>query len=560
MINVTDYTLHRHDKNRLSLTGGFIAMQKANVVFHPAYQVSEISPRLFGAFLEPLGSLVDGSMYNPEHPTADEEGFRQDYMEALRKSGLPAVRLPGGNFVSGWDWKGSIGPKDQRKAQLDLAWCRYETNAVGLDEYLRWSEKVGFEPLYTINLGTDSLKDAIHLVEYTTHEGGTYWSDLRKQYGHPAPYGIKTWYLGNEMDGPWQIGSRQKDPVGYGAQANEVAKAIKWIHPDAETIVSMSAMPSLPTYPQWDMDVLQQCYDTVDYISLHHYYSAPPGDYDAQLAASDSFEDVIRTRIALCDFIQSKLRAPRKMLFSFDEYGFMVLPPQLLHYGRGGNIGRDTLNAMIPKPPYRRRDPNDWSTLDIIPGHKTTMVDALVNISVLMTLIRHADRVKIGCMTSGLAALATTDRDHVWKSITHYPYTQLIENCKGISLQPSVTCETYDVPGYANNDFDQYDDRHDVKLIEAAASYDEKDGKLNLFIINRSWKKDIDLDIDVSGFKGYRLIDHTEMFSDDPDAVNTWEQPDRVLPQINTNTTMTDGIISVKARKLSWNMFRLEKA
>ena len=167
--------------------------RKASIVIHPAFSAGEISPRLFGAFLEPLGSLVDGSLYNPKHPTADEQGFRKDYIEALRETGLPAVRLPGGNFVSGWDWKNSIGPRDQRKTQLDLAWCRYETNAVGHDEYLQWAEKVGFEPMYTINLGTGDLKDAMHVVEYTNHESGSYWADLRRKYGREKPYGVKIW-------------------------------------------------------------------------------------------------------------------------------------------------------------------------------------------------------------------------------------------------------------------------------------------------------------------------------------------------------------------------------
>ncbi|HPR76965.1 MAG TPA: alpha-L-arabinofuranosidase, partial [Candidatus Limiplasma sp.] len=93
-------------------------MKKAKITIHPSYRIGEISPRLFGAFLEPIGSMVNGSMYNPKHPTADDLGFRRDYMDGLRQAGLPCVRLPGGNFVSGWSWKDSIGPRASRKTRL----------------------------------------------------------------------------------------------------------------------------------------------------------------------------------------------------------------------------------------------------------------------------------------------------------------------------------------------------------------------------------------------------------------------------------------------------------
>ena len=182
-------------------------MKKATMTVHPDFRIGEISGRLFGAFLEPIGSMVNGSMFNPKHPTADEQGLRRDFYEALKESGLPAVRLPGGNFVSGWQWKDSIGPMDQRKAHLDMAWFQYIDNQVGHDEYLQWAEKAGTEVIYTVNLGTGTLQDAADCVEYTNFEGGTFWSDLRKKNGHEKPYGVKTWCLGNEMDGPWQIAS-----------------------------------------------------------------------------------------------------------------------------------------------------------------------------------------------------------------------------------------------------------------------------------------------------------------------------------------------------------------
>ncbi|MBO4280596.1 MAG: alpha-L-arabinofuranosidase, partial [Lachnospiraceae bacterium] len=217
--------------------------KKATITVHPNFAIGEISSQLFSAFLEPIGTMVNGTMFNPKHPTADEQGFRTDFINALKATGLPAVRLPGGNFVSAWQWKDSIGPKSERKVHLDPAWYQYITNEVGHDEYLQWAEKVGTEPLYTVNMGTGRTQDAMDLIEYTNHEGGTYWSDLRRKNGHEKPYGVKTWYLGNEMDGPWQLGSWDKDPFGYGVMVNETAKAMKWIDASIKVGVCGSSAP-----------------------------------------------------------------------------------------------------------------------------------------------------------------------------------------------------------------------------------------------------------------------------------------------------------------------------
>ena len=297
--------------------------RRARITIHPDFPIGEISPRLFSAFLEPIGTMVNGTMYNPKHKTADEQGFRTDFIEALKKTGLPAVRLPGGNFVSAWQWKDSIGPKDQRKVHLDPAWYQYITNEVGHDEYLQWAEKTGVAPLYTVNLGTGTMQDAMDIVEYTNHEGGTYWSDLRRKYGHEKPYGVDTWYLGNEMDGHWQLGSWEKDPRGYGILCQETSKAMKWIDPTIKTAVCGSSAPFMEHFPEWDEKVLDQCYDVVDYLSIHHYHAAAPGDLLSLLGGAEYYEDFINTEIAMCDFVASKHRSPKKMMISFDEYGGM---------------------------------------------------------------------------------------------------------------------------------------------------------------------------------------------------------------------------------------------
>ena len=339
-------------------------MKKARITLHPDFRIGEISGRLFGAFLEPIGSMVNGSMYNPKHPEADGQGMRKDFYGALREAGLPAVRLPGGNFVSGWQWKDSIGPMEQRKTHLDMAWFQYIPNDVGHDEYLQWAEKAGAEAIYTVNLGTGTLQDAADCVEYTNFEGGTWWSDLRRKNGHPEPYGVKTWCLGNEMDGPWQIASWEKNPRGYGVLAHEASKAMKWVDPSIETMACVSSSPFLSHYPDWDREVLEECYSAVDYISLHHYHSAPPDMPQALLAGYQAYEDYIRTEIALCDYVKTKLRSKKTMLLALDEYAGMIRPRGEAHLGLAGRQNAEMFGRLVDPAdaPAGKRDAADAGT------------------------------------------------------------------------------------------------------------------------------------------------------------------------------------------------------
>lgn len=529
--------------------------KKAKVLVHPSFQIGNISPRLYGVFLEPIGTMVNGSMFNPKHPTADENGFRHDYIDLLKATDLPAVRLPGGNFISGWDWKDSIGPRNQRKVHLDPAWFQYITNEVGHDEYLRWAELCNMESLYTINLGTGNINDAMSIVEYTNHPRGTHWSDLRREYGRETPYGVKTWYLGNEMDGPWQIASWQKNPKGYGVLANEVSKAMKWVDPTIETVVCASSSPFLDHYPRWESEVLEECYETVDYLSMHHYHSAPPGDYAALLGGSCYFEDYINTEIALCDFIQAKMRSPKKIMLSFDEYGTFPRPLEELHPGRGPHNLAARHYVFDPNRRYVRHDPDNMT----IPNRfleSSDMLDALTTASTLLAFMRHADRVKIGCMTGGLRLVVSADREHVWKPAAHYPFTQLMRYGKGVSLQTVVDCDTFDIPGYAIDDTSQYSTRTGINFIDTAAAYDKTSGELNVFIINRNWEDGCELELDASAFREFRFVEHIMMHSEDMSLKNSFENPNALVPQVNTDTGFANGVLTAKLNKLSWNVLR----
>jgi len=539
-------------------------MKKASVTVHPSYKIGVVDKRLFGAFLEPIGDWVYGGIYNPDHPTADDKGFRRDILDAVREFDLPALRLPGGNFVSGWDWKGSIGPLEERRAQLDLAWFQIEPNIVGHNEYLEWARRAGTEPMYTINLGTEDIKSAAQLVEYSVHPGGTYWSDLRRQHGHPDPWPIRTWYLGNEMDGHWQIGSWEKDPVGFGIRTHEISKVIKWIDNRAETVFAGTS-DHHKHFPEWEMAALEQCYESVDYVSLHHYHSVPEGDIANLLNISSVFEDYIRTTIAICDYIQTKIRTPKKMYISFDEYGARFGRQVEVPFGRRG--WHDVTKSYFQFAPRENvfRNPLDrlkgGEAGDTRRFHDHQMLTALAMASVLLTFLRHADRIKIACMTGGLRNAIAFDGKHVWKNAAYYPYYQLNRLARGgMSILPVVDGPTFDTEQFALSGSVQCHAYENVQAIEAAAVHHEDAGEAVVFLINRSAEHDIAVELDVRGFEGYGLVEHLEMHTDDLAKGNGPDQPDAIIPQRNAGTRMDGGKVTVPTKKLSWNVIRLAKA
>ncbi|MDE6847694.1 MAG: alpha-N-arabinofuranosidase, partial [Lachnospiraceae bacterium] len=233
------------------------------------YPIGKIDGKLYSSFTEHLGRCIYSGIYEPGHPTADEKGYRQDVAELVKELGVPVIRYPGGNFVSCYDWHDGIGPKENRPKRMDYAWSTIETNEFGIDEFCQWAEKLGIEPMIAVNLGTGNIKDAGDLVEYCNHPGGTYWSDLRAKNGHPEPYNIKYWCLGNEMEGSWQAGHLSAED--YTKKALEAAKIMRWVDPTIKLVACGSSYEMLPTYLEWDRVMLTDLYDQVDYISTHNY-------------------------------------------------------------------------------------------------------------------------------------------------------------------------------------------------------------------------------------------------------------------------------------------------
>ena len=501
-------------------------MQRARIVVDRNYRIAEIDPRLYGGFIEHLGRAVYGGIFEPDHSTADELGFRQDVLDLIREIGVPIVRYPGGNFVSGYTWEDGVGPVEDRPRRLDLAWRSTEPNLVGTNEFVQWAKRAGAEVNLAVNLGTRGIDAACNLLEYCNHPGGTAWSDLRISHGFPEPHAIPVWCLGNEMDGRWQIGHKTADE--YGRLAAETAIAMKRVDPTIELVACGSSHAQMPTYPDWEATVLDHTYEYVEYLSLHTYYRNLDGNLGTFLAQSLDMDAYIRTVAATCDFVQARKRLTKRMRLSFDEWN-------VWYHSRE----RDRW-TMADEP---------WQVAPPLTEESYTLTDALVAGTMLITLLKHADRIRIACiaqLVNAIAPIMTVTGGGVWKQTTYYPYLHAANYGKGAAL--GVIVES---PRYADATFDS------VPLLECTATHDGSTGQLTIFVVNRSQTHSIALDGDLRSLPGLALVEHLVLEHADPDAGNSIERPNEVVPHMGGDARLEGGRLSVALPRLSWNVIRL---
>jgi alpha-L-arabinofuranosidase len=497
----------------------------ARIVVDTDFRVGQVDPRLYGAFIEHLGRAVYGGIYEPGHPTADDLGFRGDVLDMVRELGVPFVRYPGGNFVSGYDWRDGVGAPEKRPDRLDLAWTSTETNEVGTNEFVAWAIRAGAEVNLAVNLGTGGIDEARNLVEYCNHPGGSYWSDLRRSHGVPEPHSVKTWCLGNEMDGLWQLGHKTADE--YGRLACQTAIAMKWVDPTIELVACGSSHGKMPTFPQWEATVLDHVYEYVDYLSLHTYARNLDGDLGTFLAQSLSMDEQIRTVIATCDFVKAKKRQTKTMRLSFDEWNVWY---------HTGEVDRA---ALRDRP---------WQVAPPLCEEPYTLEDALVVGCMLITLLKHADRVKIACLAqlvNAIAPISTVTGGGVWRQTTFYPFLHASRFGRGevLNLQISSPC-------YASREFDA------VPLLEAVATIDEEREQLALFAVNRDQNEALLLEGDMRALPGYEVVEHLVLEHDNPKAINTLARSHEVTPHARGDASLRDGALTARLPRLSWNVIR----
>lgn len=493
-------------------------MKKAQCLVNRHYTVSEVDERLFGSFIEHMGRAVYTGIYEPGHKTADDQGFRQDVLDAINELNVPILRYPGGNFVSGYNWKDGVGPKEDRPTRLDYAWLSIEDNSFGIDEFADWAKKAGTNGMIAVNLGTGTPQEAGHLIEYCNIDKGTFWSDQRIKNGHADPHNFKVWCLGNEMDGPWQTG--QMNAEDYSKKAKETAKILKWVDPDIQLVACGSSSKEMPTFPEWDRTVLETCYDYVDFISLHRYYEYQ-GNVEDFLGSFYDLDDFIHTLKSTADYVKAKTRSSKTMYLSLDEWNVWYI---------------------------KKMDVRRWQHAPAIAEDVYSLMDALVFGGLLCTILNNADRVKMACLAQLVNALAPihTDKDGgVLKHTTYYPFQQVSNYGRGEVIKNLLVCDQMETPKLGA-----------IPSMTSLTVYNKEDKTLNFFVLNCNQDEDVALNLDIKEFGDLELIEHQVMTGSDLFAVNSFENPENVVP-VMAATQQADGqSFEFNISKLSWNMIR----
>ncbi|WP_066026454.1 alpha-N-arabinofuranosidase [Enterococcus mundtii] len=483
-------------------------------------KIGEIDRRLYGSFIEHMGRAVYGGIYQPDHPTANDKGFRQDVMELVKELSVPLIRYPGGNFVSGFNWEDSVGPIAERPKRLDLAWRSLETNQVGVHEFAAWCQEVGAEINMAVNLGTRGLDAARNLVEYCNYPSGTYWSEQRIANGQTEPFAIKTWCLGNEMDGPWQIG--HKTAAEYGRLAEETAKAMKLVDESIEVVLCGSSNSQMPTFGEWELTVLDQAYEQIDYLSLHQYYGNQTNDLKNYLARSVDMDQFISGVVAMCDAIKAKKHSKKQINLSFDEWNIWY---------------HSTEHDQTVKP---------WQVAPPLLEDHYNFEDALVLGCLLITLLKHSDRVKIACLAqlvNVIAPIMTEEDGEAWRQTIYYPFMQVATLGQGIALRPEITVDTY-----ATSEFDT------VPYLESIAVLNEEKNELVIFAVNRG-EEEMSLDLQFSDLKIEEVIEFSEMSGYEIKAVNQTGN-EQIKPVSSKAYEHKENQLNCKLKPLSWNVIR----
>jgi alpha-N-arabinofuranosidase len=502
---------------RPSLFGAAISARSTSSPGNPARvyldsrrTIAPLNRNLFGSFLEHLGRAIYEGVYDPGSKLSDSSGFRKDVLNEIRQMGVPIVRYPGGNFVSGYNWLDGVGPKKDRPRTLDKAWDTIESNQFGTNEFMAWCKAAGTTPLMGLNLGTGSAEDAAALVEYCNVEKGTRWSDLRRQHGIADPYKAQYWCLGNEMDGPWQIG--HMSATEYGLKAADAARQMRYVDPSLKLIACGSSGPLMPTYLEWDREVLEQCYQYVDGLSLHRYFGNNDrdsgGDTSKYLALNLSMERQIAETLAVCDLVRGHKRSPKKLWLSFDEWNVWYR-----------TTGGDAVDGHRQEAPHLLEEVYN-------------LEDALLVGGLINSLMRNADRVQLACLAQLINVIAPimTDANGILRQTIYYPYSWALQFAKGDVLNLLVESSTYDVSGLDK-----------VGHVDVAGSLDRGDGKLCLFILNRDLSKAHDVEIVWEDAAPARVISASALTGDDLKASNTFSAPKRVVPQSFAAPTMSGG-------------------
>jgi alpha-L-arabinofuranosidase len=445
-----------------------------------------IDRRIFGGFIEHLGRCIYTGVYDEGSPLADDQGFRKDVLDAVRGLAPPQVRWPGGNFVSNYHWTDGIGPVDQRPRKLELAWHTEESNRFGTDEFMAWCQAVGTEPVICLNMGTGTMEEALAWIEYCNGTGNTYWASKRRENGHPEPYNVRMWGLGNEMYGEWQVGHRTAED--YVATAKVWGRAIKRLDPEL-SLVSCGNQG----INDWDQIVIDGLAPIIDYHSLHLYTGSD--DYWTNVLAPHYTERMLGLVRELIDRARYRQRINREINVAYDEW----------------NVWFRTDDGQLEE--------------------RYNLSDTLAVATFLNIFVRRSRTVKVANfaqLVNVIAPIVTSPQGMLLQGIYH-PLQLMSRATREITVDTFVKSGAHahvDPPGQRW--------RHRVgglgpfQFLDVAASRDAGARQLTLSVVNRDPERILPTRIQLHTAKATGKMTGHEVNGAHPGVVNTFEQPNEI--------------------------------
>lgn len=494
---------------------------EATIAIDPAFIVGPVRRHTFGSFVEHLGRAVYGGIYEPDHPTADEQGFRQDVIDLVKEMGISTVRYPGGNFVSGYRWEDGVGPVEQRPKRLELAWHSLEPNEVGTDEFMAWAKKADVEPMMAVNLGTRGIESAMDLLEYCNVPRDSHFAELRRANGFDEPHRVKIWCLGNEMDGPWQMGHKTADE--YGRLAVETARAMRMIDPDITLVACGSSGRGMATFGEWEHTVLTHALEQVDMISAHAYYWEKESGLQEFLVSAEDMDRFIDEVGATIDAVAAQTKSSRKVGISFDEWNVWY----------------------IDSDPSKKPEGDDWPVAPRLLEDNYSVADAVVVGNLLISLLRHTDRVWSASqaqLVNVIAPIMTEPGGAAWKQTTFHPFALTSAHAKGDVLRVQVAGPTIESQQFG-----------DVQAVDAVATWSDEEG--SVFLVNRHQDESVTARLTLP--EGCSLAEALTMHSDDHSWKASAADDKKVLPEANETAALDSNELTVELPPVSWTMIRL---
>jgi alpha-N-arabinofuranosidase len=378
--------------------------------------------------------------------------------------------------------------------------------------------------MMALNLGTRGVQEALDLLEYTNIPEGTALSDLRRSHGAKEPYNVRMWCLGNEMDGPWQTGHKTAEE--YGRLAEETAKAMRMIDPGLELVACGSSHRSMPTFGAWEATVLEHCYEQVDFISAHAYYYQHGDDLGSHLASGLDMDAFVESVVATADSVRARQRHTKRINISFDEWNVWY---------------QDRYHAEGP--------PAEWLEAPRVIEDTYDVADAVVVGSLLISLLRHSDRVTSACqaqLVNIIAPIRSEPGGPAWRQTIFHPFAQAAALAKGDVLRVEVHAPTYETAAHG-----------DAPVVDAVATHDAEAGELVLFAVSRAQSEPVALEVDLRAFGEASLAEATVLADGDVRAANTQQAPDRVVPRAAEDVGVEDGRLRAVLPPVSWTVVRI---